>query len=258
MSTIPRLYVTADPLSEGSSIELDEGQSKYITRVMRLGTGESVRVFNGRDGEWETVITAIEGRSARLQARQRLRKQPQSPETRLTLLFAPLKKTQTDFVIEKATELGASRICPVITERTQTRRVRTSRLQKIAIEAAEQTERLDLPGIEEAKTLQASLQDMTGDTALIFCDEAGDKDGAPWGGSRGRGEPIMDIIAELESPCAAILIGPEGGFSPQERHFLRARPGTYAVSLGPRILRAETAAICALTLWQAQKGDWKK
>ncbi len=257
MSTHPRLYVTAD-LAEGAEFALDEGQSKYIARVMRLGIGDSVRVFNGREGEWCAELIRVQGRVVLLGVRARLRAQAHAPLTAPILLFAPLKKTQTDFVIEKATELGAGRIIPVLTERTQTRRVRTDRLQKIALEAAEQTERLDLPEIEAAKPLQAALQDLAADTALIFCDEAGDDDGAPWGGSRGRGEPMLDIMTQLKTPRIAILIGPEGGFTPQERATLRTRPGTYAVSLGPRILRAETAAICALTLWQAQKGDWKK
>lgn len=255
MRSMPRLFVNSD-LVAGHAFALDEEQSKYLTRVMRLGSGDRVRVFNGRDGEWRAEICRFEGRRADLMPVERLRDQPAKGGAQLTLLFAPVKKSQTDFIVEKATELGAAFIQPVITERTQTRTVRLDRFQKIALEAAEQTERLDQPNVSDASSLDAALAALPAGTAVIFCDEAGDEPGAPWGGQAGRAAPMAGVLGELGNCPAAILIGPEGGFSPGERTFLRGRADTYPVSLGPRILRAETAAVSAMTLWQALCGDW--
>ncbi len=255
MSSMPRLFVNSD-LVEGEAFALDEGQANYLIRVMRLGLGDAARVFNGRHGEWRAEINKIEGRRAELTPVDQLRQQETNGCAQLTLLFAPVKKSETDFIVEKATELGAARIQPVITERTQTRTVRLDRFQKIALEAAEQTERLDLPDVSDATSLDAALAALPFGTALIFCDEAGDEAEAPWGGQSGRARPMAEILPALKGQPAAILIGPEGGFSPAERAHLRARASTHPVSLGPRILRAETAAVAAMTLWQALCGDW--
>ncbi|MBY9067357.1 16S rRNA (uracil(1498)-N(3))-methyltransferase [Hyphomonas sp. WL0036] len=255
MATIPRLYVDA-PLAEGGVLALDDEQSNYLLRVLRLEDGAAVRLFNGRDGEWSAQVQKVSGKRAEATPLKQTRSQQGQTGTRLTLLFAPVKKDQTDLIIEKATELGAARLVPVLTERTQTRTVRTDRFRKIALEAAEQTERLDLPEILEAAGLDAALDALPRGTALIFCDEAGDEAEAPWGGEAGRARPMLDVLAELKGRPAAILTGPEGGFTSGERAFLRGRADTWPVGLGPRILRAETAAISAMTLWQAVCGDW--
>ncbi len=254
MPTTPRLFVSAD-LSAGQAVALDEEQSNYLLRVLRLEAGAEVRLFNGRDGEWESALAAT-GKKAAVTPVTCRRIQPPPASPALTLLFAPVKKDETDLIVEKATELGAVRIVPVLTQRTQTRTVRLDRFRKIALEAAEQTERLDLPEVADLITLDAALAALPAGTALIFCDEAGDDPAAPWGGDAGRAGPARRIFETLKDRDAAILIGPEGGFTAEERAYLRGRAGTFAVSLGPRILRAETAAVAAMALWQAICGDW--
>ena len=256
MSSIPRLFVTQD-LVEGAAFPLDDAQSNYLLRVLRLSEGAPVRVFNGRDGEWEARIADVQGKRASLLPSVQVRPQPAKPASAPVLLFAPVKKSETDFIVEKATELGAARISPVLTERTQTRTVRLDRFQKIALEAAEQTERLDLPEVEDLQPLTRALDALTDGTVILFCDERGDDADAPWGGETGRAGPIADVLASLGNKPVAILIGPEGGFTPEERDWLRQRSDTAPVSLGPRILRAETAAVAALSVWQALKGDWR-
>lgn len=253
MASVPRLYVTSDLRMDGY-VAVDEGQAKYLARVMRVQAGDPVRVFNGRDGEWQAEIDMVEGRTVLVKAREQVK--PQQSAVSLTLLFAPLKKTRTDFVVEKATELGVCRIQPVMTERTQASRVRSDRLAKIAMEAAEQTERMDVPRIDEALPLEKALQRLADGTPVIFCDEAGDDPEARWGGDVGRGQPMLKALETLDRPACAIVVGPEGGFSPAERTFLRSRPGVIPITLGPRILRAETAIVASLSLWQARRGDW--
>lgn len=255
MRPAPRLYVNI-PLSFEAIIPLAEGQAKYIARVMRLGVGDRVRVFNGSNGEWQCEIAEITGKNVLLRAIEQTQTQPSPPKSPLTLMFAPLKKAQTDFVIEKATELGVRAIQPIITERTQTRKIRTDRLEKIAIEAAEQTERFDLPEIAELVSMDEALEKIPSDSVVIYCDEAGDDPAQSWGGPDGRAGPAVTILQALQEGSAVILIGPEGGFSPEERRHLRERENIQAISLGPRILRAETAVVSALTLWQAICGDW--
>jgi 16S rRNA (uracil1498-N3)-methyltransferase len=223
--------------------------------VLRHGIGDEVHVFNGRDGEWSCMIDTIAGRAVTLRAGTQRRVQLATASD-LTLAFSPLKKTRTDFTVEKATELGVSIIQPVITARTQTTRVRADRLQKIALEAAEQTERLDLPIVEEPLTLDALLDGLGDQDALYFCDEAGDDSEEKWGGETGRALPFRHVLETARPGAAIILIGPEGGFTPEERAQLRARENVKPVTLGKNILRAETAAISALTLYQAMLGDW--
>lgn len=241
MSSVPRIFVASD-LQPDSAVELPENQSKYLLRVMRLAPGASVRVFNGRDGEWDaTLIQESAKRAAILPVRQTL---PQSSPPNLTLMFAPLKKARTDFVVEKACELGVRTIQPVMTDFTQASRVRSDRLQAVVIEAAEQTERMDIPTVEDDMALSAALDVWPAGQPLFYCDEAGDA------------SPMIEALTARESNSAGILIGPEGGFSPKERERLRAQDFVVPVTLGPRILRAETAAVAALTLWQSVLGDW--
>jgi 16S rRNA (uracil1498-N3)-methyltransferase len=255
MSATPRLHVTPD-LGERADIPIDGDQAHYLTRVMRLGVGDPVRVFNGRDGEFEASVSAITKSTARLAIGRRLRDQAAAPD--LWLLFAPLKKARTDFIVEKAVEMGAAEIRPVLTERTDAETVRVDRLMRLAVEAAEQTERLEVPPVHEAEKLDALLRQWDARRILIFADEAGDDGGRPWGGETGRAGPIADVLGKLRESPAAILIGPEGGFSPGERKRLRDLPFVRPVGLGPRILRAETAAVAALALWQAIRGDWRR
>ncbi len=254
MSTIPRLFVKAD-LSLGAPLALTSEQANYLFRVLRLKVNDTVRVFNGRDGEWHAVITEAMRSAGFLRLDEQIIEQADIGD--LQLLFAPLKKTCTDFVVEKATELGATLIQPVITKRTQTTTVRVSRLEKIVEEAAEQTERLDIPLVGEPVQLFEALKKWNSERRLIYCDEAGDSPDENWGGKSGRAVPMVEAISAVEDGLAAILIGPEGGFTSEEREFLRQQDFVIPVSLGPRILRAETAAVSALTLWQAIRGDWR-
>lgn len=241
-----RLFVTAD-LAPGAAIALEEDQSRYLAAVMRLSVGDLLLVFNGRDGEWRAALTAVGKRKVMLEAHEQVRPQAAGPD--LELVIALVKRARLETIVEKAAELGAARVRLVITERTNADHTRVDRLQAIAAEAAEQTGRLDVPQIVEPVKLERLLADWGPSRRLLFCDEAGDAAPVlqalhpPSGG--GTGDPW------------AILIGPEGGFSPTERQILRSLPFTTAASLGPRILRADTAAISALTLWQAALGDWR-
>lgn len=254
MSATPRLYVAPD-LAEGLEVSVDADQAHYLTRVLRLGAGSGVRLFNGRDGEFDARIVTATKSTVHLTVGVQSRRQQSVPD--LWLLFAPLKKARTDFVVEKATELGVSEIRPVITTRTDAETVRTDRLQRIATEAAEQTERLDVPPVRDAMALEQALRTWEAGRVLIYADEAGDDGARPWGGEEGRAAPIGDMLRGLAGK-AAILVGPEGGFSAPERDQLRSLPFVRPVGLGPRILRAETAAVAALALYQALAGDWRR
>ncbi len=231
----PRLFVAPD-LVAGATIALEAEQAHYLRQVMRRSPGDGVRLFNGRDGEWRGRLLELGRREAILALEERLR--PQVPVRPLSLLFAPVKRAGTELIVQKATELGASRLQPVITRRTERAGLRPERLALIAREAAEQCERLDVPALEEAESLEAALADWPAARSLLFCDE---RAGAP---------ALLDVVAGL-APPAGLLIGPEGGFDPAEHEMLHARPGVLAVSLGPRILRAETAALAALAVCQA-------
>lgn len=243
MSSVPRIFVAA-PLCQNQPVLLDESQGKYLTRVMRLEAGAPVRVFNGEDGEWRASLRPESGKKVSILPEERTRDQVAPRD--LTLLFAPLKKTRTDFVVEKACELGVRRIQPVMTERTQTSRVRSDRLQAVVVEAAEQTERMDVPVVEDDLPLFSALDRWGPSKPLYYCDEGGDA------------LPMAEVLAGASSESAGLLIGPEGGFSPSERKRLRSLDFVIPVTLGPRILRAETAVVSALTLWQSLVGDWRE
>lgn len=238
-----RLHVSCD-LAAGAGVVLEAGQAHYLTGVMRLKSGGELLLFNGRDGEWRAVLVEASRRGARLEVRERVRPQPRSagPE----LLIALIKRSRLETVIEKATELGVAAISPVITRRTNSDHARPERLLAIATEAAEQTGRLDVPALAEPRRLEAVLEAWPADRRLVFCDEAGE---AP---------PLVEAIRGLDASSLAVLIGPEGGFAPEERARLRDRAQVVPVGLGPRILRADTAAIAALSLVQAVAGDWRR
>lgn len=237
-----RLHVP-QPLSAGAAVLPTLDQSRYLTQVMRLKAGDALLVFNGVDGEWRCVVAEVLKKGVVLRAEERVRAQTTGPDVHL--LIAVVKKSALEFAVEKATELGAARIGLVTTRRTQGDRVRMDRLEAIAVESAEQTGRLDVPAIDLPVKLEALLDGWDGARRLMFCDETG-------------GEPAMTALAKAGAGPWAILIGPEGGFAPEERERLRALPFTTAVSLGPRVLRADTAATAALTLWQAAVGDWER
>jgi len=235
-----RLHVTPD-LSPGAAVAPTLDQSRYLTQVMRLKLGDALLVFNGQDGEWRASIAEVLKKGVVLRAEDQVRPQTLGPD--LELIVAVVKKSRVETIVEKAAELGARRVRLTVTQRTNVEHVRLDRLDAIAIEAAEQTGRLDVPTIDDPEKLGAILDGWDPSRRLMFCDETG-------------GAPVASAVSE-PAPWA-ILIGPEGGFSPEERERLRALPFTTAVSLGPRILRADTAAIAAMTLWQAAVGDWER
>jgi len=236
--SLPRLFVR-DPLGEGVRVELDSGQANYLGNVLRLGGGEEVLVFDGRSGEWLARIAEAGKKRMTLAVETRTRESEAIPD--VWLAFAPVKRQATDWLVEKATELGAARLVPVITRRTIVERVKLERLEVIAIEAAEQCGRTRLPDISEPLPLSHFLQFREASRPLYFADEAG-------------GEPAASAFT---SGPAAILTGPEGGFTADERAAIRAAPNAVPISLGPRILRAETAALAALAAYMAVAGDWR-
>jgi 16S rRNA (uracil1498-N3)-methyltransferase len=248
-----RLFVP-DALAAGVHVEPSEDQRRYLLAVMRLQLGDELLLFNGRDGEWLFKLSGVSKRGCRLTAERPVRPQTLGPD--LDLVVALVKRNRLETIVEKATELGARRIRLMITRRTQADHTNVSRLQAIATEAAEQTGRLDVPEVLEPAKLEALLDQWDGGRRLMFCDEAGDDPDAEWGGDEGRARPALEALrGETQGPWA-LLIGPEGGFAPGERARLRGLAHVTPVTLGPRILRADTAAISALTLWQAVLGDW--
>lgn len=232
-----RLFVDA-PLREGASVELDRDRAHYLQHVLRLAPGSTIELFNGRDGGWTATIDAFAKRGGDLTVQSLRRPQIASPD--LWLCFAPLKRARIDLVVEKATELGVSRLIPVETRRTITDRVNLDRLRAIASEAAEQCERLDVPVVEKPVSLPALLDGWDTTRTLHVAAESG------------VAKPLGEAL--VPAPCA-FLIGPEGGFDPAELDLLRSVPFVVAVGLGPRLLRAETAALAALASWQALRGD---
>ncbi|WP_188129146.1 16S rRNA (uracil(1498)-N(3))-methyltransferase [Lutimaribacter pacificus] len=244
-----RLYVD-HPLGEGQCVPLDRDQAHYLFGVMRQGAGDPVLLFNGRDGEWLAHVTQAGKRAGELACDTQTRPLQMPPD--LWLMFAPIKKARTDFIVEKAAELGAARILPVQTAFTNAERIRQDRLQAHAVEAAEQCGGTFVPEVCDLQRLDRLLDGWDGARRILFCDEglAGASPALP-GFFRDEG------AAPPDSGPWAILIGPEGGFSDAERARLRDMRCARAISLGPRILRADTAAVAALTLWQLALGDWR-
>ena len=234
--SLPRLFVRT-PLAADATIELDARQANYLGNVLRLGVGAELLVFDGSSGEWLAKIADAAKKRMTLAVRRKTREQESVLD--VWLAFAPVKRAQTDWLVEKATELGAARIIPVVTRRTIVDQVKLERLEAIAIEAAEQCGRTALPRIDEPKSLSEMLNPLG--RTLYFADESG-------------GEAVAS--AYRPGP-ALILTGPEGGFTDEERAVIRASPDAIAISLGPRILRAETAALAALAAYMAIAGDWR-
>jgi 16S rRNA (uracil1498-N3)-methyltransferase len=241
----PRLHVAAT-LAHAVKLVLERPQAHYLRHVLRLREGDRVLVFNGRDGEWQARLL-LAGREAALAIEQQTR--PQTPSCDLHYLFAPLKHERLDYMVQKAVELGVSRLQPVLTRHTQVQRVNLQRMRANAIEAAEQCGILTIPEVAEPRPLADALAGCTADRLLVFCDEDAD---------------VKDPVAALRAaaapgarPPVAVLIGPEGGFAEEERTMLQRRANLVRLSLGPRILRADTAAVAALALVQAVLGDWR-
>jgi len=251
----PRLLIE-QTLSPGAEIALDEGQARHVGTVLRLDAGDSLRVFNANDGEWRARVSEKSKRGMRVRVEEKLRDARVTPD--LDLMFAPVKRHATDLIVEKATELGVRRIRPIITQRTIAETVRTDRLESIAREAAEQTERFDAPEIFEATPLPKALDGWEPTRPLIYADESGDEPNKAWGGDAGRARPIAEAVSSIKAEGLSLLIGPEGGFTPDERRTLRGLPYVIPASLGPRILRAETAVIAALSIIQSAWGDWRR
>lgn len=234
-----RLYVD-HPLGEGQQVSLTREQAHYLFGVMRLGTGDRVGLFNGADGEWASVVLDAGKRGGTLCCEAQSASQALPPD--LWLVFAPIKKTRTDFIVEKAVEMGVREILPVQTEFTNSERIRQDRLQAHAVEAAEQCGGTFVPRVHDLQRLDRVLADWDSTRRIMFCDEtqAGQTPGLP----------------QFHGPWA-VLIGPEGGFSDAERQRLHGAEHAFSVALGPRILRADTAAVAALALWQSSLGDWR-
>jgi 16S rRNA (uracil1498-N3)-methyltransferase len=237
--SLPRLFVD-QLLSDGLQISLEGAPANYLGAVLRLGEGAQVKLFDDRSGEWLGVIEEAGKRRVRLRISQHLR--PREQPADLWLLFAPIKRGRIDWLVEKATELGVSRLQPVLTRRTIVDRLNLERLRAHAIEAAEQCERTALPELLDPVKLDALLQQWSSDRDLLFADEAG-------------GTNIAEASAARP---AAILIGPEGGFMDDERRMIASVPSARPVSLGPNILRADTAALAAVSVWMAASGEWNR
>lgn len=246
-----RLYVK-EALASAGLLTLSQDQSHYLANVMRMKTGAEIALFNGRDGEWAAVIETIQKRAVTVRIETQVKDQREEPD--IWLVFAPIKKARIDFVAQKATELGAGHLQPVYTQRTIVDRVKTDRLYTNAVEASEQCERLTVPTVAEPVKLSALLTNWPADRKIMFCDE--DLSGQPAHDALRHAFSKEQPNSKKKSGPWAIIIGPEGGFTEEERAMIRAQPNTVVVSLGPRVLRADTAAMAALTLWQSALGDW--
>jgi 16S rRNA (uracil1498-N3)-methyltransferase len=239
----PRLFVDS-PLRQGERVALDRGQANYLLNVLRLKNGGSVLIFNGQDGEWRAEVS-VEGRkSADLVCVEQTR--AQSPQPDLVYAFAPLKHARLDYMVQKAVEMGAGVLQPVITRRTQSSRVNLERMRSNAIEAAEQCGILTIPEVREEENLERFLKGLERDRVLVFCDE-----------DASVANPVEALAKLGNKPSGvAVIVGPEGGFTDQERALVAAHERCVRVSLGPRILRADTAAVAALAIVQSVLGDW--
>lgn len=235
----PRLFVE-EALCEGQAISLSGNPAHYLASVMRLKPDDPVKLFDDRTGEWLALVSGVGKRDVTLTVTTHLRERETVPD--LWLLAAPVKKARLDMVVEKACELGVARYQPVLTRRTIIERINTDRLRSTMVEAAEQCGRTALPDMAEPIKLAAMLKAFPSDRTLFFADEEG-------------GLPLAEAVARHPGP-AAILTGPEGGFDDEERAMIRAHPQAVAITLGPRILRAETAALTAIAVWMAANGDW--
>ena len=236
--SLPRLFVRK-PLAQWTELEIDGGPAHYLANVLRLKEGAELLVFDGQSGEWlAKIVLARKGR-LKLSVERQTREAEAVPD--VWLAFAPVKRAQTDWLVEKATELGVARLIPVMTQRTVAERVKLERIEAIAIEAAEQCGRTVLPEIAEPLPLGRLLGERDSGRTLYFADEGG-------------GEPAAEAF---KAGPALLLTGPEGGFTEEERTAVRASPNAVPISLGPRILRAETAALAALAAWMSAVGDWR-
>lgn len=243
--TSHRLCVDA-PLARGEKIELTREQTNYLVNVLRLGDGALLLVFNGRDGEWRASLAPAGKKTAALRLEEQVREQDSLPD--LDYLFAPLKHARLDYMAQKAVEMGARRLRPVLTRRTQASRINLERMRANVVEAAEQCGILSLAEVLAEEKLENALSHWPEDRLLVFCDEAAE---------------TADPVAALRAAGAgfakfAVLIGPEGGFDDGERENLAGMKSTARISLGPRVLRADTAAVAALALFQAALGDWRE
>ena len=244
-----RLYIEA-PIEIGCFLDCNQDQSHYISNVMRRKISDNVLIFNGSDGEFLANITIIHKNGVELKVIKQTREQTYSPE--IKLLYAPVKNAKNEFIVQKATEMGVSEIQPINTDRTIRDKANTEKLELVAIEAAEQCKRLDVPQINNIKEFEHAIDDLQ-DYIIIVCDETG------------KGRAAAEVLAEIKNSNIedeeenfkyAIVIGPEGGFSPKELEYLRSLENVFAIGLGPRILRAETAIITALALVQNYLGDY--
>ena len=239
--TSERLFVAAD-LGEGVTVPLSEDQAHYLVNVLRVKTGAGLLVFNGRDGEWRAILSEVKKRGATLTIASQSR--PQSNGPGIDYLFAPLKHTRLDYMVQKAVEMGVARLRPVITRRTIAERVNLVRMRANAVEAAEQCGVLRVPEISEPIALNKAIEQWDPGRTLIFCDE-----------DAAQKNPLA-ALSKLKRGPLALLIGPEGGFDEGERQLLKSRDFVIHLSLGPRIMRADTAAVAALALINASLGDW--
>lgn len=248
MAKVRTRFLVAHDLASGGVLELSDGQAHQLRDVLRARAGERVALFNGRDGEWLGEIERLGRRDASVRLVERVRLQRTEPD--LWLCFAPIKRARLDFLVEKAVELGAAALQPVLTERTAVERVNLERLAANAVEAAEQTERLTVPAVRDPVPLARLLDSWPAERRLLLCDETG------------GGRPVAEALAGLDAASRAapwaILTGPEGGFARAELDRIAALPAALAVGLGPRILRADTAALAAMAVWQAALGDWRE
>jgi len=244
----PRLFVDA-PLAEGAQVPLERDQANYLSNVLRLSAGAAVLAFNGRDGEWHAELAQASRKNLALRVAERTREQTEGYD--LHYLFAPLKHARLDSMVQKAVEMGVSRLTPVITGHTQAERVNLARMRANAIEAAEQCGILSIAEIDEPVRLAKLIKDWTPSRLLVFCDETADVKDPLAALTATQGDALVGPLP------VSVLIGPEGGFTAEERAALCDLPNVVRIALGPRILRADTAAIAALTLVQVALGDWR-